>query len=206
MGKYVRIAVCLTGASGIIYGLKLIDELWKRNFEVYAVISRNALLVSESECFNESKLLDFISVRTTEKYMDSDITSPLASSSFILDAVVIAPCSLKTLSDISSSRQSNLISRVACNALRLRRKVILLIRETPLSTIDIVNMLKASIAGAIVMPASPAFYGNVTTLNDAVDFIVGKILDVLGIENDLYARWGGTRTNQQKTLCDLLFG
>ncbi len=202
----MRIAVCLTGASGIVYGLKLIDELWKRNFEVYVVISRNALLVSESECFNENKLLDFIQTRATGSYMDNDLTSPLASSSFILDAVVVAPCSLKTLSDISSSHQSSLVSRVACNALRLKKKVILLIRETPLSTIDVVNMLKASIAGAVIMPASPAFYGNIASLSDAVNFIVGKILDVLGIENDLYTRWSGTRTNQQRSLCDLLFG
>jgi len=201
----VRLAVCLTGASGIIYGLKLLDELWRRQLEIYAVISKNAIIVSESECFSKNKLLNFIKSRTTDTYMDDDLASPLASSSFILDAVVVVPCSLKTLSDISSSRQSNLVSRTACNALRLRKKVVLVIRETPLSTIDIMNMLKASVAGAIVMPASPAFYGNITSLSDAINFIVGKILDILGIENNLYTRWGSNCTSQQETLCDLLF-
>jgi len=202
----MRVVVCLTGASGIIYGLKLIDELWRRGIETYAVVSRNAVIVSESECFTKDKLLNFIKERTVGSYLDDDLTVPLSSSSFIVDAVVVAPCSLKTLSDISSSRQDNLVCRVTCNALRLRKKVVLLIRETPLSTLDIINMLKVSIAGAIIMPASPAFYGGISTLNAAINFIVGKILDVLGIENDLYVRWGSTRTTQQTSLCDQFFG
>ncbi|MCD6278953.1 MAG: UbiX family flavin prenyltransferase [Desulfurococcales archaeon] len=201
----MRIAVCLTGASGVIYGLKLIHELWRKGHEIHAVITKHAVTVSESECFKKEKLLKYIRSKAVATYMDDDLTSPLASSSFILDAVVIAPCSLKTLSDISSSRQDNLVSRTACNALRLRKKVVLLVRETPLSTIDITNMLKASIAGAVVMPASPAFYGNITSVDDIINFIVGKVLDILGIENDLYTRWGSDRTSQRETLCDLLF-
>lgn len=121
--------------------------------------------------------------------------------------MVIAPCSLKTLASIANSYQSDLLTRTASNFLRLRKPLVLLIRETPLSTIDIINMLKASVAGSIIVPAAPAFYTIPKDVKDFVDYVVGKVLDVVGIENNLYPRWSGDlRPTQGTRLCDQFFG
>lgn len=114
---------------------------------------------------------------------------------------------MKTLASIANSYQNDLLSRTASNFLRLRKPLILVIRETPISTLDIVNMLKASLAGAVILPAAPAFYSNPKDLKDVVDYVVGKILDAVGIENKLYMRWGNTvAVTQERRLCVQFFG
>ncbi len=203
----MRLVVGLSGASGAIYGLRFIDIVRNviKDLELHVVMSRNFIKVSESECLKEDVLSEFIKSRANALYLDDDLTSPLASSSFLIDAVVVIPCSLKTLSDIANSRPETLISRVAVNALRLRRSVILVLRETPLSTIDLLNALKASIAGATILPASPAFYHAPSKILDLVDFVIGKVLDVLGVKHNIYRRWKGYGATQGGTLCDQLF-
>ncbi len=201
----MRIVLALTGASGIIYGVRLAEHLSNAGVELYSIVTDSALKVANSEYLSSDKLIGVLRKYSKAVYSENDFMSPLASSSFIVDAVVVAPCSLKTLSDIANSRQDTLVSRVAGIALRTRKKLILLIRETPLSTIDIMNMLKASISGAVIMPASPAFYGHPESLVDLIDFICGKIMDLLGIENDIYVRWGDKLT-RGNSLCDQLFG
>ncbi len=189
----MRIAVGITGASGIVYGVRLVDWLSKNNYEVHVVVSDDALLVSKFEYMEPSELLDFLSERG-KVYKNGDFSSPLASSSFNIDSGVVIPCSLKTLSQVANSEQSTLISRFVGNLLRLRKKVVLVVRETPLSVLDILNMLKVSLAGAVVLPASPAFYINPENVDDLVNFVVGKVLDVLGIRHNLYRRWEGPPT------------
>ncbi len=201
----MRVVLGLTGASGIIYGLRLAEHLKNHGVELHTVVSEGALQVSAVECLDHEELLNFLKEVSFKVYRDDDFYSPVASSSFPIDAVVVAPCTLRTLSDIATSRQDTLISRAAGNALRMGRKVVLLMRETPLSAIDIENMLKASLAGAVIMPASPPFYGAPENIIDLVDNICGKILDILGIENDIYARWGG-KVTPATTLCGRLYG
>jgi 4-hydroxy-3-polyprenylbenzoate decarboxylase len=200
----LRLVVGITGASGIVYALRLIDYLSRTDHEIHVIVTESAKEVSKYECCEPDELIAFIKSRTENVWNESDFSSPLASSSFIIDGVAVVPCSLKTLSDVASSRQESLVVRTVNNALRLRKKVVLLIRETPLSTLDIINMLKASLAGAIIMPASPGFYGKVEAPEDFIDFIVGKLLDSLEIENNLYVRWGSS-TTPGKSLCARLF-
>jgi len=124
-------------------------------------------------------------------YSNDDMYSPLASGSVRFDSFVIAPCSTSTMSKIAAGIADNLITRVASVALKERRKLVLLLRETPLSTIHLSNMERLSQAGAIIMPASPAFYPRPRSVDEMVDFVVGRVLDELGVDNDLYARWKG---------------
>ena len=198
----MRVIVCITGASGIIYALRMIYWLNTLGHEVITVVSREAIDVSSSECLDEHELMRYLRSRCSVIYMEDELTAPISSGSYHVDAVIVIPCSLKTLSDIANSRQSNLITRSVSNALRLRRKVVLVIRETPLSTIDLINALKASIAGAIVMPASPAFYIGPKEVIDLIDYVVGRVLDVLGIkDHGAYKAWDGTPTTQGRSLC-----
>ncbi len=185
MRKYV---IGITGASGVIYGLKLIEILrqYSHSDEIYTIITRSAWRVIKHEIeFNVNEILKL----ADKVYDEDDIDAPVASGSYRFDAVVVIPCSMKTLASIANGICSNLLTRCVDVALKERRKVILVVRETPLNTIHILNMLKASLAGAVIMPASPAFYHKPKTIDDMVNFIIGKVLDLLGIEHSLYRRW-----------------
>ncbi len=178
----MRIVVGVTGASGAPLALRLLQNLM--NQEVHLVISKNAWEVIKLE------LGEGVSFPCSYSYRDDDFSAPLASSSFIIDAMVVIPCSMKTLAAIAHGYADNLITRAAENALKLGKPLILVPRETPLSLVDIDNMRKAKRAGAIILPAMVAYYHKPRSVDDITDFIVGKVLDILGIEHKLYARWG----------------
>ena len=177
--------VGITGASGIIYGVRLLETLPGKKT---VVVSSDAAKIAEVEL---GMTMEDIRSLADECYDNSDLFSPLASGSVRFDSMVIAPCSTSTMSKIACGIADNLITRIASVALKERRKLLLLIRETPLSSIHLGNMERLSIAGATIMPASPAFYPLPMSVKDVVDFMTGRVLDELGVENDLYKRWSG---------------
>ena len=175
----MKIVVALTGASGSIVGVKLIEELKKRKIEVITLISKYGKKVIEEE----------IDLKIKPDYQEDDFFSPIASSSQKIDAYVICPCSMKTLSSIANGYSDNLISRLADICLKMKIKLILCVRETPYNLIHIENMKKVTLAGGVVMPLNIAYYFKPKSVEDITNFFVGKILDLLSIENDLYNRW-----------------
>lgn len=176
---FMQILVAITGASGIIYGTRLVQFLKKTNHEIYTVVSEGAKKVAKAE---KQKL-------PKSDFSENDLTAPFASGSNAPDTLVICPCSLKSLGEIANGVGGNLISRAAEVVLKERKKLILVLRETPYSYITIKNMEKITLAGGVVLPASPAFYHNPKKIEDLIDFIIGKILDQLKIENKLFKRW-----------------
>lgn len=180
------IVVGITGASGTIYGIKLLEALKDLKIENSLVISDAAKIVIEAE--TEYSVEDVIGIADT--YYDfNDLTASINSGSFKADGLAIVPCSMKTLSSIANGYGSNTITRVADVSLKERRPTVIVPRETPLRSIHIQNMLTLSQEGAIILPAMPAFYSAHDTVDDQINFIVGKILDSLKIENNLYKRW-----------------
>ncbi len=180
------IVVGITGASGSIYGIRLLEVLKDMNIENSLVISDTAKIVIETE--TDYKVQEVID--TADTYYDfNDLTSSINSGSFKADALVIVPCSMKTLSSIANGYSANTITRVADVSLKEKRKTVIVPRETPLRSIHLQNMLTLSQEGAIILPAMPGFYSTHITLDDQINFIVGKILDSLKIDNDLFKRW-----------------
>ena len=177
--------VGVTGASGIIYGVRLLESL---PGETCVIVSDDAEKIAEIELGMTRRDIQSLATR---HYENSDMFSPLSSGSVGFDSMVIAPCSTSSMSKIACGIADNLITRAASVALKERRRLVLLIRETPLSSIHLDNMARLSAAGAVIMPASPGFYPMPKSVGDMVDIIVGRVLDELGIENKLYRRWAG---------------
>jgi len=179
----MKVVVAITGASGVIYGVRLLEVLKEKGIESPCIISDAAKLIMKHE---------IEAARRPEGcYCEKNIEAPFSSGSSRVDAMVIVPCSMKTLAAIAAGFSSNLITRCADVVLKEKRKLIVVPRETPLNSIHLENMAKLSKIGAVILPAMPAFYHKPKRVADAVDFIVGKILDSLGIENELYKRWEG---------------
>ena len=184
------IIVALTGASGTIYGIKLLKALKDLNIKTGLLISDPAKIVIHHE--TNFKLED-IKKLASKYYETNDISSEINSGSCRFESLVIVPCSMKTLSSIANGYADNSISRVADVALKEHRKTIIVPRETPLRSIHLENMLKISKEGGIILPAMPAYYNKPETLKDNENFIVGKILDSFQIDNNLYKRWNPTK-------------
>jgi 4-hydroxy-3-polyprenylbenzoate decarboxylase len=193
-----EITVAITGASGSQYAIRLLRALVDSGCRVHLTISKAGAKVLKHEMAIDIDLEDFSAValtcRTTTQinyYHHDDIAAPIASGTFPIDAMVVMPCSMSTLAGIASGLAHNLILRAADVTLKENRKLVLVPRETPLGTIALENMLRASRAGACILPAMPAFYTGPKKIEDLVDFIVGKTLDQIGVPHDLLKRWGG---------------
>lgn len=174
----MKVLVGITGASGIVYAKRLLEVLNEQGIETDCIASDAAKKIARHEgvkfnCMSED-----------------NIEAAFASGSFHVDAMVIVPCSMKTLSAVATGYASNLITRSADVMIKEGRKLVLVPRETPLSPIHLENMLKLSRIGVTILPAMPAFYPKPEKIEDMVDFIVGKILDNMGVENDMFKRWG----------------
>jgi len=180
-----KIVVGITGASGAIIGIRLIEALVQNKIKVISIITENARQVIEHELGKGFELPDQV-----DYYYESDAASPLNSSSFLIEAMVIAPCSMKTLAALANGYSFNLITRAADNQLRTGRRLVLVPRETPLATSHLENMLKLKRTGAIICPPMVAYYHHPQSVADITDFFVGKILDLLDIPNQFYVRWG----------------
>lgn len=182
----MRIVLGITGASGIVYGVRVAEELAKSEVELTVVVSDGARKVLATEMPEAMAVLEKCGQVLGADEAEADV----ASGSVRFDATVICPCSMKTLSAIANGYAHNLICRNADVTLKEHRKLVLVVRETPLNAIHLENMLKLARLGVVVMPASPGFYHNPKTIDDLVNHIVGKIMDVLGFESNLYKRWG----------------
>ncbi|WP_295724476.1 UbiX family flavin prenyltransferase [uncultured Methanobrevibacter sp.] len=180
------IVVAITGASGVIYGIRLVEVLKELKIENSLIISDAAKTVIKSE--TDLEIEDIISL-ADNYYEFDDLTASINSGSFKFDSLAIVPCSMKTLSSIAHGYAANTITRVADVSLKERRKIVIVPRETPLRTAHIKNMLTLSQEGAIILPPMPGFYSNHASVDDQINFVVGKILDSLNIENDLFKRW-----------------
>lgn len=180
------IIVAITGASGIQYAIKLLNVLKYMKKDVCLLVSDSAKLVLKSE---STINLDTLKNKATVYYEFDDITSSINSGSCLFEAMIIVPCSMKTLSAISNAYSDNAITRAADVCLKEHRKLIIVPRETPLRSSHLENMLNISREGGVILPAMPAFYHNPESVDDMINFVVGKILDVLEIPHDLFDRW-----------------
>lgn len=183
-----RLILAITGATGSIYGVRLFDVLIDKQFQLHVILSPPGEKVLEME-YGLSQ--DYFLEKGGIVYSADEIDAPIASGSFKNLGMVIAPCSMATLAAIANGVGTNLIHRAADVTLKEKRKLILLVRETPLNYIHIKNMLEASKAGAVIFPACPAFYNKPQSIDDLVNHLVSRILDQLDIDNNLTKRWEG---------------
>ncbi len=198
MGVYT---VAISGASGAPYALRVLQELARGGHRLYVSITREGrsivhdetgLLLKGTAAEIQQSLAEAVrSGKDQLRYFDEDdLYATISSGSAPVDAMVVVPCSMKTLAAIAHGFASNLIERAADVTLKERRKLVIVPRETPLSAIHLRNMLTLAEAGAHMIPAMPAFYHHQKNTQDMVDFIAGRVLDALGLENDLSPRWG----------------
>ena len=183
----MRLVVAISGASGAIYGIRALQALKELEVETHLVVTDAALQTIRLE--TDWKKSD-VEGMATEVHRVDDITSKLASGSYHTDGMLVIPCSMKTLAGVACGYSDNLLLRAADVTLKERRRLVLVVRETPLSLIHIENMATVTRAGAIVLPAMPAFYHRPKTVQELVDQVVGKAMDLLGVEHRLYRRWG----------------
>ena len=198
------VALAITGASGAAYGLRLLEVLLANRVRVHLVMSNPGRIViaEETDLRLPSKPQEICTIFNSrfnarlgdlQVYGREDWFAPMASGSNPPDAMVICPCTTGTLAEIAAGTSRSLIERAADVALKEKRRLILVVRETPFSTIHLQNMLRLAEAGAVIMPANPGFYHRPDSVEEIVDYMVARILDHLGIEHELMARWGADR-------------
>ena len=193
------LVLAITGASGVIYGQRLLEVLLKTDVNIHLTISQSGAVVLKHELGIDVDLDNFsvgdlipgqADSERLKYYHYNDFMTPIASGAFKTRGMVVCPCSGSTLSGIATAASKNLVMRAADVHLKERRPLILVPRETPLSLIQIENLHKTCQAGATILPASPGFYHGYQSVDELVDFIVARILDHLDIEHDLIRRWG----------------
>jgi 4-hydroxy-3-polyprenylbenzoate decarboxylase len=183
-----KMIVAITGASGTIYGIRLLEALSSIGVETHLIMSDSAKITMAMETtFTPS----YVESLATEVHSTKNVGASIASGSFRTMGMVVAPCSVYTMSDIAWGSTSNLITRAADVVLKERRRLILLFRETPLHAGHIKTMAQVTENGAIVMPPVPALYSNPKSIDDIIDHTVGRVLDLFDLDNDLVKRWNG---------------
>lgn len=182
-----RLIVGISGASGTVYGIRLLEALRDLKFETHLVMTRSARLAMSYE--TSLKPADIESLATFN-HRNEDIAASISSGSFRTLGMVVAPCSIRSLSEISTGVTSGLLTRAADVVLKERRRLVLMVRETPLHLGHLRNMTQVTEIGAIVMPPVPALYHRPQSVDDIVNHSVGRVLDLFGIENTLVRRWG----------------
>jgi flavin prenyltransferase len=187
-----EIIVAVTGASGGPYAVRLVDCLEAAGVRIHLIASPMGKKLLADECGKESLEPEVLIGRVSPRvrvYNFRDVGCQLASGSYLTDGMIICPCSSNTLGATASGLGDNLITRAAAVTLKECRRLVLLHREMPLNAIDLENMLRLQRAGAVICPANPGFYLMPRTIDDLVDFVVGRVLDLMGVEHSLKIRW-----------------
>ena len=203
--KNLPIVLGITGASGFIYGLRLLEFFLENDFKVDLVISNNSIKVAKYEMDLDidgtntesikNSFIEYLETRTKinpdnlKLWSHSDIAASISSGSYKTQGMIIAPCSMGTLGNINAGTSNNLIARAADVVIKEGRKLVLLPRETPMSTIHLRNLFELSQMGVKIVPAAPGFYHNPRTIDDLVNHVLGKVLDQFDIDNELFKRW-----------------
>jgi len=188
-----RIILAITGAAGSVYGVRLLEELKKNeSIETHLVVSPAGFLNIATELnMRRSELESMADV----VHSDRDIGAKIASGSFRTDGMIVAPCSMKTLAAIGNGFAYNLVSRAADVVLKERRRLVLMVRETPLNLVHLRNMTTVTEMGGIIFPPAPSFYAKLESLDAMVNQTVGRVLDLFDIDSDLVRRWQGVKGN-----------
>jgi len=184
----MEIVIGISGASGIGYGVRLLQVL-----DVVDGVTTHLVVTGSAERILEIETeltLEDLEAMADYVYASKDFTAPIASGSYIFDSMVVIPCSMKTLAGVACGLSDTLITRCADICLKEKRRLVLVPRETPLSLVHLKNMVAAAEAGAVVLPACPAFYSRPRSVEELTDVLVGRVLDLIGLENRLYRRWG----------------
>ncbi|UCB50177.1 MAG: UbiX family flavin prenyltransferase [Deltaproteobacteria bacterium] len=182
-----RIVIGISGASGVIYGIKMLSLLQEKSFQTHLIISESGRQNIEIET---SYKADDVAAMADYTYDNRDVGAALASGSYLTQGMVVVPCTIKTLSGIANSYTNNLLVRAADVTLKEKRKLVLVVRETPLHVGHLSLMMKAANMGAHILPPVPSFYHQPKTIDDIIHQTIGKIFDYLGVEHNLYKRWG----------------
>lgn len=190
----MRIIVGISGATGAIYGIRLLEALREQGVDIHLVITQPAKVTIVHETPYSLAQVEAMAART---YDINDISAPIASGSFHVDGMVVAPCSIKTLSAIANSYSDNLLVRAADVTLKERRPLVLLVRETPLHLGHLRLMVAVAEMGGIIMPPMPAFYHHPKTVDDIINQTIGKVLDLFGLDSKLFKRWEGLEAREQ---------
>ncbi len=190
MSEKQKLIVGITGASGAIYGVRLLQACKMADVETHLVISKAA----EITLVHETKIsVSDVKALADTSYKPADIGAAIASGSFRNAGMVIAPCSIRSMSEIATGTTGSLLTRAADVVLKERRKLVLMLRETPLHAGHLKNLTQLAELGAIIAPPVPAFYTHPQNIDDLVNHSVGRVLDLMGIENDLVTRWKGLK-------------
>jgi 4-hydroxy-3-polyprenylbenzoate decarboxylase len=195
-----RIVIGISGASGVIYGVRMLELLKETDFETHLIISESGRLNIEIETGYKPRdveaMADFV-------YDHKDMAASLSSGSFLTEGMVVIPCTVKSLSGIANSYNENLLVRAADVTLKEKRKLVLVVRETPLHIGHLRLMTLAAEMGAHLVPPVPSFYHQPETIEDIIDQTIGKIFDYFGIEHDLFRRWGAEKKDSKDSKAHL---
>jgi 4-hydroxy-3-polyprenylbenzoate decarboxylase len=187
-----RIVIGLSGASGVIYGVRILELLKDTDYETHLIMSNSGKLNIRIETdFTPEQ----VAAMATHTYDDNDMAAAVSSGSFLTEGMIVAPCTIKSLSGIANSYTTNLLVRAADVTLKEKRKLVLVVRETPLHKGHLRLMFMAADIGAHILPPIPSFYHKPKTIQDIVDQTIGKVFDYMGIRHDLFARWGSEDHN-----------
>ncbi len=190
-----RIVIGIAGASGVTYGIRMLECLKETDYETHLIISEAGKLNIEIEtAYQANEVADMADC----VYDHKNVAAGPSSGSFLTEGMVVVPCTIKTLSGIANSYTENLLVRAADVSLKEKRKLVLVVRETPLHKGHLLLMTMAADMGAHILPPVPSFYHMPRTIDDIIDQTIGKIFDFMGLEHDLFRRWGDQSKNYQK--------
>lgn len=183
----MRLIIAITGASGVIYGIRVLEVLKKLKVDTHLIITEWGAKNIEIET---DSTVDYVKSLATRFYEEDNMAAPISSGSFKVDGMIVIPCSTKTLASIANALDDSLVSRAASVCIKEQRKLVLVPREAPLSKIHLENMTKLASTNAVILPAMPGFYHKPKTIDDLINHLVGKTLDQFNIEHNLFKRWG----------------